>query len=180
MVNTAGGPSPPAVPTSFVTQNGTSVPLANIEIINGFDSSNNNVNGISTAGGVAGTGTQNEIDILLTNRLHNSVTTSNAVLTSLNTFTLTAPGTYMIQVFVVAFNSTDSLGATYQYNVSLRSTGAGVITIGPAVPIEKQEGTMVGVVVSFASVGAVFQVNVTGLAGKTIDWFGLLTYQYVG
>jgi len=84
---TVAGSLPPSVPTQFNTQNGIATPSGNILIVNGFDSIENNNNGIITKGGVDGTGTVNEVDVVLTNRIVLTTTTADATPTTLNILT---------------------------------------------------------------------------------------------
>jgi len=89
-VNSSSGGGGGSPINEIDTQNGNATPIANIIIMNGFDTVANNDNGISTAGGVVGTGVQNEVDVLLTNRTTGTVTTTDATITTILTFSLGA------------------------------------------------------------------------------------------
>lgn len=178
--NLLGGPVPPAVPTSFITQDGTAVPIANILIINSVDSTENNANGIITKGGVVGTGTANEADVVITNRLQGTVTTVGAVTSAINTFTPTVIGTYAIEYRVAAFNTTSSLGAGYSVFGTARFDGAASTLCGTPDKITNEEGTMSSANVTMTVSGDAISVNGTGYALQTINWSAVGLYTFVG
>ena len=177
------GALPPTVPTSFVTQNGTAVPLSNVLIVNGNTSTQNNNNGIISKGGVVGTGTSNEVDIVLTNRIVATVTTTDGavpVATQLYSFALGAtPGTYLFTQDVIAYNITDSIGLSVSGKRGVRTSGAAGTLIGSDVLLNVDEGAflLAEVVNSISGNNAI--LTVTGLANKTIDWLVLTTYVFV-
>jgi hypothetical protein len=175
---TSSGPIPPIIPTSFVTQDGTAVPLANVLLIDGLDSSENNDNGIISKGGVVGTGTSNEVDIVLTNRITGTATTTdNVTPQTLSSFSLgLTPATFLLEIRIVAYNVTDSLSAGYTSTSTIRTTGAAGTEIDAAPGIISEEGAMSGVIVQNQIVGNTVEIEVTGLAGKTINWKALTTY----
>lgn len=171
---------PPSVPTSFQTQNGTAVPLANVLIVNGFDSTENNDNGIITKGGVVGTGTSNEVDVVLTNRATGAVTTVDATPTTSLTFNLgTTPGVFFIEGFVVAFDVTDVAGGAYSFVSGARTTGVAGIEIGTEFKDVLEEVAMTTADFNVSVSGNNFLITVIGIAGKTIDWNCYLTYRFV-
>ena len=175
---TSSGPIPPIIPTNFQTQDGTAVPAANILIVNGFDSDEDNANGIITKGGVVGTGTANEVDVVLTNRITGAATTTDGVTPqTVYSFPLGgAPATYLLEVRIVGFNVTDNLSAGYTSYRVLRTTGAAATEINATPGIISEETTMTGVlVVNGVSVNDA-TLTVTGLAGKVINWIALTTY----
>lgn len=180
-------PPPPAVPTSFVTQNGTAVPAANILNVNAYDSTENNDNGIVTKGGIAsgnppGSGAISEMDIYLTNRATGTVTTTDATPTTALTFSLAtggATGVYFINGDIVAYDVTDVAGGAYSF-VSGARTLAGVGTeIGTEFKDVLEEAAMVTADFSVSVTGNNFIVSVQGIAGKTINWNVSLTYRFV-
>lgn len=177
---TSGGPIPPNIPTSFVTQNGTAVPAANILIVNGIDSTENNVNGIISKGGVVGTGTSNEVDLVLTNRIQGTTSTVGVTTTPIITFTPTVIGTYAIECRVAAYNITSSLGAGYSVFVAIRFDGANSNLTGVADIIVNEEGTMTNAKVTATVSGANILINGVGYAAQTINWSAVGLYTFVG
>ena len=178
---------PPSVSEQFDTQNGTGIPINHVLIIDAFDSTENDLDGITTKGGVAagdppGTGLANEVSIYLTNRVSGTTTTSDGAGQNQNfsAFALgTTPGTYLFDTNIVAYNVTSALGATYKVSASYRTDGAVATIIITQTFTEKEEGAMQNVVVGVASVGNNFSISVTGIAGQTINWLAVSTYNFV-
>lgn len=180
-VNSNGSlPPPPPVPTQFNTQDGNAVPLANILIINGFDSTENNSNGIITKGGVVGTGIQNEVDVVLTNRIQGSVSTVDATPTTIITFPLTATGNYAFDINISAYNTTDTTGASYSLFVGVKSVGGVATKLNLEDKIVNEEVTMIPCNTSITASGNSMLVQVTGISAKSINWNAVGTYVYTG
>ena len=174
------GPVPPAVPTSFFTQDGTAVPAANILIINAIDSSENNDNGIITKGGVAGTGTANEVDVVITNRATGQVTTTDATPTTIITFPLGAtPGVFYARGNIVAYDLTDVAGGAYDFSTGARTTGAAGTELGTEYKDVFEEAAMATADFNIVVSGNNLIVQVVGIAAKTINWNAELTYRFV-
>lgn len=174
------GALPPSVPTSFQTQNGTAVPAANVLIVNGFDSTQNNDNGIITKGGVVGTGTANELDVVITNRVTGTVTTTDATLTTIVTFVFPTTGVYAFDFNVASFNTTDVLGACYALFVGVRSDGVTATKLNLEDKIVNEETGDTGCNISAAVSGNSVLIQATGIAAKTINWNAVGTYVFVG
>lgn len=187
-VNSGGVlPPPPTIPTSFTTDvgdnnpatsPGTAIPSANVLEILGRDTTQNNDNGIRTD---ADPNNGNIVYVELTNRITGSGTTTDAVTPLvLYTFPLGAvPGTYLFSQQIVAYNQTDSLGAVYQGVRGVRTTGAAGVLINSNLVLLGEEGTfsLAEVINSISGNNSV--LTITGLAGKTIDWYVLTTYIFV-
>jgi hypothetical protein len=175
-----GGPVPPAVPTSFTTQNGTAVPAANILIVNGIDSTEDNDNGIITKGGVVGTGTSNEVDVVLTNRLQGTVSTSGAATGTIITFTPTVVGTYSIELRISVFNETSVLGAGYSLFGAIRFDGINSNICDVFDEIINEEGTMTNLDIAVSVAGANVLLQGTGYALQEINWSAVGLYTFIG
>lgn len=80
---------------------------------------------------------------------------------------------------MTVFNTTDSLGATYDLEAAVRTTGAAGVEISVEVKNAKTESTMSNCVVTASVAANNFIFNVQGLAGKTIHWDTLLEYRFV-
>ena len=188
IISTTTGPVPPTVPTSFTTQNGTAVPLANILLVKADDSTENNANGIITKGGVVGTGTSNEVDVIITNRLQGTVQTVGAATQPIITLTPTVVGTYAIEARVAAFNTTSTEGAGYSVFGTFRWSAAagGTATLcGTPDKIVNEEGTMAttspnGANCTMTVSGGSVLINGVGYAGQTINWSAVGLYTFVG
>lgn len=177
---TTSGNLPPELATSYLTDNGTAVPALNVLIINGKDSNIDNDNGIIVNGGVIGTGTANEVDVVLTNRVTGSVTTTDATPTTLVTVSLGAvPGSFYSSGNILAYNTTDGEGATWSFSGAAVTTGAAGTEIGSELGDEFKQSTLNTSTFSFAISGNNATILVTGVAGKTINWKCLFEYRFV-
>lgn len=177
IISTGGaGPVPPNVPTSFVTDNGTAVPAANILNVPGGTSTDNNTNGIET------TGVGNTLTVKLTNRAIGTVHTVGVITSPLITFAtpLTA-GVYALNFSVCAF-TTNLEAATYFIEGAIKSDGlGGLATVGT--PNRRMAGEIPPFDVTQVDVtlaGSNIILKVTGIAGETISWTGLMTYVFGG
>lgn len=178
-------PVPPTVPLQFNTQDGNAVPSANILIVNAYDTRENNLNGIETKGGLAagdppGTGSGNELDIYITNRLQGVVSTANSTPTPIITFTPTAVGTYAIEVRIAAYNTTSTLGAGYSLFGSIRWDGANSNLCGTVDKIVNEEGAMSSANVTMTVSGSNTLINAVGYATENINWSAVGLYTYIG
>ncbi len=179
-VGVTAAPLPPTVPTQFNTQNGNATPSGNILIINGFDSTENNDNGIISKGGVAGTGTVNEVDIILTNRSTGQVTTSDVTPTTIITFSLGAtPGVFYINGDIAAYDLTDIAGGAYSFTSGARTDGVTATEIGTEFKDVLEDVAMITSDYAVSVSGNNVIISVIGIAGKTIHWNCYLTYRFV-
>jgi hypothetical protein len=179
-INSAAGPVPPAVPTSFVTDNGTAIPAANVLNTNGVDSTENNVNGILTK---ATPNLSNNWQVVLSNRLQGTVSTSDATPTAIVTFTPTVVGTYAIEGRIAAFNTTSTLGAGYSIFGTIRwdAGGGGTATLcGSLDKIINEEGAMSSANVTMTVAGGSVSINAVGYAAEAINWSFVGLYTFVG
>jgi len=178
------GSLPPSVPTSFETQDGTAVPAANILIVNGIDSTENNDNGIITKGGVVGTGTSNELDVVITNRATGATTTTGAATSTAITLPLGAtPGVYTFDIRVSGFANSGTgspLGCGFTIVGSIRTTGAAATLMANQAVDHFEEAALIGVTAVLAVSGNNALVNVTGISdggvGFGINWNATLNY----
>lgn len=178
IINTQSGPPPPPVPTSFVTQNGTSVPLANVEIINGFETNVNNTNGISTAGGVVGTGTQNEVDILLTNRNSVSSTTSDGggQTQTVGLISMTNGTAISFRTLVTGYDIPNNIGVGGETVGIARCSGGIVTVIGTNDTFDESDAALNTSDWELIGVGNALGVQFIGVASHTINWRCLFEY----
>lgn len=172
--------SNPQIPTSIQTDDGTASALANVLIVNGIESDINVDNGIIVIGGIVGTGTQNKIDVVLTNRITGTVTTTNATPTTIVSFTLgSSPGVYLAEGNVLGYNVDDSAGGAYTFIGAATTNGVTASEISVENKNVFEEAGMFASDISFQVSGNTVDVIVTGISLKTIHWNCLFTYRTV-
>lgn len=162
------------------TQNGNATPIANIVILNGIDSVTNNDNGIFSQGGIVGTGVQNEVDVVLSNRQTGTVTTNDATLTTIQTFSLGAtPGTYYIFGNVQAFNSSTPSGGGFSFSGGYLTDGAAGTELGTEYHDDFKSLALITADIFLSVSGNNVLVQCQGVAGLSINWNSVLEYRRV-
>lgn len=176
---TSSGPIPPTIPTSFVTDSGTAIPAADILIVDGFDSSENNDNGIITKGGVVGTGTANEVDVVLTNRGVVTGTTIGAVTTTATLFSPTNNSAFTYKVFITGRETGTGDCAGGSIEGLAKKNGGAVTVVGDSDTLDEEDISLTGVDWSVTASAGDLVVNFIGIAATTINWKCTFTYQQV-
>lgn len=162
--NSASGPVPPSVATSYVTDSGTAIPVANILNVLGNDSTSDNDNGIST------TGSGNTVTAVLSNRLQGSVTTVGATTSTIISFNLGAtPASYMFELYLTGFESVTPTATGYWFITTARTTGAAATVVGTNEDFI-EDAALGASDVGATAAGNVVSFTVTGVAGLTINW----------
>ena len=168
----------PAIPTSFVTDSGTAIPVANTLNIKARDTNENNDNGIRTKADPNGS---DDLFIELTNRITGTITTTDATPTTLITLPLGAvAGTYIVEGDLTAYNTTDVAGASYTFVGAAVTDGATATEIGVENKNVFEQPAMTAADFALGVTGNDAFIQVTGIAGKTINWSALFTYRFVG
>jgi hypothetical protein len=173
-LNSAGLPVPPTVATSYVTDAGTAVPVANV------------LNVVTPGGGTQGIATSaagNTITITVAEKsVTGTVETIGAVTLPIITFPLGAiPGVYTFDALVSGFadaGPNSPLGAGFTIVGAVRTTGAAGVLIPTQVPDHFEEGDMMASSALFAVSGNNLLLNVTGVAAYTIDWTASMTFNF--
>lgn len=167
--------STPSVPTTFDADTGSATPAANVINILGIDSTTNNENGITT------TASGNTVNVVLTNRLQGTGSTSGAVDDDIITFNLGAtPGTYQLQIDIVGFESSTPAGAGYQIIAAARTTGAAAFVIGSPDFTVNEDAALTTADADVIASGNTIIVRVTGVALLNINWNAVATYVFIG
>lgn len=175
---TSGGPIPPEIPTTFTTHSGSATPAANN--LNVFTSStgetSNNTKGITTSA------SGSTVSTILTNRVQGQANTSDATPTTLYTFSMGATaGTYLFFTRVVAFNTTDNTSSGYASYRCVRTTGAAGTLISAQSGLTAEEDATMNAASAVNSIsGNDALLTVTGVAGKTIRWYALTEFTFIG
>ena len=172
-----GGPLPPTVATSYVTDiNSPAIPAANVLNVPGGTVSTNNINGVQTDGSSGG----DTLTVQLTNRITGTLTTADGVSQAVITFPLPTTGNYAFDVNISAYNTTDTAGASYAIFVGVKSVAGSATKLNLEDKIVNEEAAMSGCDVSVSASGNSAVFSVTGIAGKTIDWVAVGTYVFAG
>ncbi len=166
MLNTAAGPVPPTVPTSFVTDSGTAVPAANI------------LNVVTPGGGTQGivtSGSGSTITITLTDTtLTGTATTVGATTANINVNIPIPTNSTTSCIINVAGFSSDNLGLGGESIGAVRNV-AGVLTVISINDTTKNnDNALAGWTIGLTTSGTNALVQVTGVAGKTINWRAII------
>lgn len=171
IISTSGGPAPPAVATSYVTDSGTAVPAANILDVFGGTSTANNPNGIATSGAT------NIETISLTNRIRGTGTIVGAVTGDLITFNLGAsPAVYRFTYDVTGRDTGNGNGVGYSLWASLRTDGATATLIQNPFDDADEDASLILANIDVIASGNNMILRATGVAGRTISYVALANY----
>lgn len=176
---TSGGPIPPIIPTSFVTDvNSPAIPAANVLNVLGNDTTVNNDNGIRTDGSSG----SNTLTVQLTNRLQGTGNTTGVGITTVNmvTFSLGAtPSTFVIDANICAFNSSTPAGAGYSIFGTVRTDGATASLVQTPDKISNEDAVLSGCTADISVSGNDVIISGTGVNGLSVNWSAVATYVQV-
>lgn len=168
---------PPDVPTSFVTDiNSPAIPAANVLNVPGGSVSTDNVHGIQTDGSSG----SNTLTIELTNRLTGSVQTTDATPTALITFALSGSASvYRFDFNVCGRDIANGNGVGYNVQGTIKTNGTTATIIETPYIDNDEDATLIS-----ANIDLITSVNsavlqVTGVAGRTINYKSVGTYVVV-
>ena len=164
----------PAIATSFVTNTGTAVPVANVLNILVNDSNTNNDNGILD------TGVGNTVTISLTNRATGQITTTDATPTAIITLPLANTGTtYSTTGYVTARVPATGAGGSYFFDAAFRTDGTSAFEIGSEYPTTFEDVSLMASNITIFASGNNAILSVTGILATTINWDAYLTFRQV-
>lgn len=175
---TSGGPIPPTIPTSFVTDNGTAVPAANVLIVHGNQSTENNTNGIIAKGGVVGTGTSNEVDVVLTNRAVATATTSDGggQTQTVVLFTPSTATSLSFRMLVTGYDSVNNIAIGGEQIGLVRTLGGVVTIVGTNDTFDESDAALNTADWNVVSTSPSLSMQFVGVAGHSITWRALFEY----
>ncbi len=176
-VNSNSGSVPPTVATSYVTDvNSPAIPAVNVLDVFGGDTTSNNDNGIQTDGSSG----SNILTVQLTNRSTGTVTTVDATLTTVITFSMgVTPGAFYVYGNVQAFNSSNPAAGTYSFSGGFRTDGATGTELGIELHDEFEDPVLVSSDIFLSASGNNIVLSVQGIAATSINWNALIEYRRV-
>ena len=173
---TSGGPIPPTIPTSFVTDDGTAIPAANVLNVDGLDSTENNSNGIFTR---ADPNLSNNLEVILSNRTRVIATTSDGA-GQTQTVTIFTPTVSTGITFVVSITGYDSANNEVTggelVGIARRSGGGVTVVIGTNDTFSESDAGLVTTDWDIVTDGTLIQVQFVGVAGRSIAWSAVFIY----
>jgi hypothetical protein len=171
------GPIPPTVATSYVTDvNSPAIPAANVLNVPGGQTITNNDHGVQTDGSSG----SNTLTVQLSNRATGIVTTADATLTTIITFSLGAtPSTFYVYGNVQAFNSSTPSSAAYSFSGGYRTDGATATELGTEFHDTFQDATLSTSDIFLNVSGNDVLVQVQGVVALSINWNALLEFRKV-
>ena len=130
---------------------------------------------------MVGTGTSNELNVTLTNRLQGSGNTIGAVTTTIATMNLGAtPGNYAWEFYVSGYEPTAPSGTGYNIQSCIRTDGATATLVAISDETYVEDAALGGSDVQITVSGNSVNVTVIGIAGLTIHWNVVANYVFVG
>lgn len=173
---TASGPIPSDIPTQFTADDSSiAVPAANN--LNIFTSDTN----VSNDNGIRSIASGDTVTIQLTNRITGAITTTDATPTTLASLSLGGiPGVYIVEGDLTAFDVTDIAGGSYTFVAAAITDGVTATEIGVENKNVFEQPAIAAADFSVGVTGNNAFIQVTGIAGKTINWSCLFTYRFVG
>lgn len=167
----------PTVPTSFVTDNGTAVPAANILNVNGGFTTATNDNGITA---IANPNGSNNLLIELTNRFVGTGTSVNAAVVNLITFPLAATAaSYRFQFETTGRDTVSGDGVGYTMFASARTNGAAATIVETPYTDVDEDASLISANINLIASGNSVILQVTGVLGQTLVYKAVGSYLVV-
>lgn len=171
-INSAAGPVPPDVPTTFHTQNGDATPAANIINFYADQTINNNDVGIDNNG--AG----NTVTYVLTNRNTGTLTTTDGSTNTILSLPLIGgAGTFYVWGSCQAFNAATPASANVSFTGCFRTDGVTATEISVEYNNDWSEAALITSDVVLNVTGNSARIQVTGVNPLTIVWNAILEYR---
>lgn len=169
--------STPPTPSDIAVNGDVGTAVSVSDVLNLFTSDTN----INNDNGIISECSGNTINVKLTNRLTGYVSTNDATPSTLITVNLgSAPGTYIAEGNVVAYNVTDAAGGAYTFIGAATTDGVTATEIQSDNKIIFEQLAMTSCDFNFGVTGNTAFIEVIGIPAKVINWSGLFTYRFVG
>lgn len=163
--------STPSIPTSFVTDSGTAVPVANVLNLLGDDTTDNDTDGLR----VIGSGSTATVQ--LTNRFYGTAITVGAASGNIISFDLGGSSMgYRFFFDVIARNTATNDTSAYTVTATFKTDGATATVINIPFVDADEAATLTGADVTMAASGNNALLQVTGVAALTINWAAVGRY----
>lgn len=164
---------PPVVATSYVTDDGTAIPAANVLNVNGLDSIENDTDGIITR---ADPNLSNNLQVILSNRISVTATTVGATNQLVTLMTPTSATAVTFRTLITAYDAVND-EATGGELLGLARALAGTATVvGTNDAFDEADVALGTADWDVVATGANLQVSFTGVAGRTLIWHALFDY----
>lgn len=172
----AGGPSPPTVATSYVTDDGTAIPALNVLNVLAVDSIENNANGVLTR---ANPNLSNNLYAVLTNRISVSATTSDGGGQTQDVTLMTMEDDTSISFYalVTGYDSANDIcDGGEQIGIARKSTGNNAVVVGTNDTFVESDPALAATDWVVMNNGADLIIRFTGVAAHSIAWRALFEY----
>lgn len=171
-------PSPPDVPTSFITDDATTaIPAANILNVFGADTSENDLDGIRTT---ADPDNGNNLYIQLTNRLQGTATSTNASVEDLITHDLgLTAAVYRFEFKVAGRETTTGDGVGYSIFATAKTDGVASTIVSTTFIDADEDAALLLSDIDLVSSGNDVILQFTGVAATTINLSAVGSYVVV-
>jgi hypothetical protein len=172
----SSGPLPPQIATSYVTDDGTAIPAANILNVNGSSTINDTVDGIET---FAVPNNSNNLLIALTNRFDGTTFTIGIGTSTIMTLPLTSGAgnlSYRFQAEIVGRDTASGNTVGYTIFGSAKTNGTTASIVETPYQDIDQDSALFTSSLSIVASGNSILFNVTGTLGFFISYRGLGTY----
>ena len=170
------GPVPPSVATSYITDDGTAIPAANVLNVNGIDSIENNSNGILTR---ASPNLSDNLQIILSNRIRVTATTSDGG-GQTQTVTVMTPSVSTGVTFVVSITGYDvtnnEIAGGELIGIARRSSGGTTTVVGTNDTFDEADAGLMATDWDIVTDGTLLQAQFVGVAGRSISWSAVYIY----
>lgn len=168
---------PGNVAQSYVLDDGTAIPAAHVLNVNGGSTTDPSDNGILTR---ANPNLSNNAEILLTNRLHDTVTSTNGSVEDLITFDLGSdPACYRFNFIVAGRDTGTGDGVGYSVDATLKTDGATATIVAAPYTDNDEDASLLDAEITVVASGNNAVLRVTGVASQTIVYKAVGQYVVV-